>query len=52
MLQVFTSTNVIVIIIGLVLAVALGGFLCYSKIDYKKSPAKKTSSKKKSTKKK
>ena len=52
MLEIFTSQSIWIIVFGLVLAVAIGGYLCYTRIDYSKKASKKTSSKKKSTKKK
>ena len=46
MLNALFSQNTLIIVAGLVLAVALGGYLCYTKIDHSKKPVKKTTTKK------
>lgn len=48
MLNLINSTNIIVFAFGILIAVALGGYLCYSKMDHKRT--KKSSTKKKSKK--
>lgn len=46
MLNLLFNQNTLLIVAGLVLAVALGGYLCYTKIDHNKKPVKKTTTKK------
>ena len=46
MLKILSGQNLIILGVGLIGAVALAGYLCYTKIDYKKKPSKKTATKK------
>ncbi|MBO6195245.1 MAG: hypothetical protein J6O56_02720 [Bacilli bacterium] len=51
MLKIFYSQNTLLIVGSLILAVAIGGYLCYTKIDYSKKTTKKATTKKAPTKK-
>lgn len=46
MLNLISNTNVTIFVVAAIIAVALGGWLCYTKINYKPAPAKKTTTKK------
>ncbi len=47
MLDLINNSNTTIFVVAIVLAVALGGWLCYTKINYK--PASKKTTAKKST---
>lgn len=57
MLDIVLSQNTLLFVFAILLAVIISGYLCYTKIEYKKpvakkTPVKKTATKKASTKKK
>lgn len=51
MLDLINNSNITIFVVGIILAVALGGWLCYTRINCKPAP-KKTTTKKTTTKKK
>lgn len=48
MLDLINNSNITIFVVGIILAVALGGWLCYTKINCKPAP-KKTTTKKTTT---